>query len=116
MYTVIKELEISASHYLNLPYESKCANLHGHNWKVKIYCKARELSDYGMVEDFTHIKKCVMDVFDHQSINQVVPFNPTAENISVVIWQKLRPLIPTSLDLEITLYETPRNFVTFKGA
>ena len=56
MYTVIKELEISASHYLNLPYESKCANLHGHNWKVKIYCKARELSDYGMVEDFTHIK------------------------------------------------------------
>lgn len=92
MYTVIKELEISASHYLNLPYESKCANLHGHNWKVKIYCKARELSDYGMVEDFTHIKKCVMDVFDHQSINQVVPLIQQLkilQNIFVILFQRV---------------------------
>ena len=108
MYTVIKELEISASHYLNLPYESKCANLHGHNWKVKIYCKARELSDYGMVEDFTHIKKWVMDVFDHQSINQVVPFNPTAENIAKYICD----IIPTCYRVEVQ--ESEGNLVIYE--
>jgi len=62
----------------------------------------------------------VEEAFDHKNLNEQVPefktLNPTAENISVVIWQKLRPLIPTSLELEITLYETPRNYVTFKGA
>jgi len=41
--------------------------------------------------------------------------NPTAENISVVIWDKLRPKIEAQLDLTITLYETPRNFVTYSG-
>ena len=41
--------------------------------------------------------------------------NPTAENIAVVIWQKLRKHIDTNKDLEVVLYETPRNFVTYKG-
>jgi 6-pyruvoyltetrahydropterin/6-carboxytetrahydropterin synthase len=42
--------------------------------------------------------------------------NPTAENISVVIYEKLRKLLPQHLDLKVTLYETPRNFVTYSGA
>jgi len=41
--------------------------------------------------------------------------NPTAENICVVTYQKLRNLLPTNLDLEVTLYETPRNFVSYSG-
>jgi 6-pyruvoyltetrahydropterin/6-carboxytetrahydropterin synthase len=40
---------------------------------------------------------------------------PTAEHIAYVIWQKLRVLIANDKDLEVTLYETPRNFVTYKG-
>ena len=49
MYYVEKRLEISAAHRLELDYESKCTNIHGHNWIVTIYCKARELNDAGMV-------------------------------------------------------------------
>jgi 6-pyruvoyltetrahydropterin/6-carboxytetrahydropterin synthase len=41
--------------------------------------------------------------------------NPTAENIAVVIWNKIRKRIETDFDLEVILYETPRNFVTYKG-
>ena len=59
MYYVEKRLEISAAHRLELDYESKCTNIHGHNWIVTIYCKARELNDAGMVTDFTEIKKKV---------------------------------------------------------
>ena len=55
--------------------------------------------------------------FDHKNLNLEVEefkeLNPTAENISIVIWNKLRKEIPSNLSLKITLYETPRNFVTY---
>ncbi|MBP3639285.1 MAG: 6-carboxytetrahydropterin synthase QueD [Muribaculaceae bacterium] len=82
MYYIQKRLEISASHYLELDYESKCSVLHGHNWIVTVYCRAESLDANGMVTDFTHIKSRVMDRLDHKAINEVVPFNPTAENLA----------------------------------
>lgn len=54
MYYVRKRLEISASHRLELSYESKCAALHGHNWIITVFCRAEELDGNGMVADFTH--------------------------------------------------------------
>ena len=82
MYYVTKRLEISASHRLELDYESKCTAMHGHNWIITIHCRAEELNANGMVTDFTHIKQLVMDRLDHASLNDVLPFNPTAENIA----------------------------------
>lgn len=75
-------MEISAAHRLNLSYKSKCQNLHGHNWHVTIYCKAEELNQDGMVCDFTHIKKAIHEKLDHQYLNDILPFNPTAENMA----------------------------------
>ena len=77
MYYVTKRLEISASHRLTLDYESKCSSLHGHNWIVTV-----ELNRNGMVTDFTHIKQLVNDRLDHACLNDVLDFNPTAENIA----------------------------------
>ena len=82
MYTVIKRLEISASHSLSLSYPSKCETLHGHNWIIKVYCKSKELNEDGMVVDFTLIKKIINDKLDHKNMNDVLDFNPTAENIA----------------------------------
>lgn len=82
MYYVTKRLEISAAHRLNLDYESKCTNLHGHNWIVTVNCRAKELNANGMVTDFTHIKQSVLAVLDHKCLNDILPFNPTAENIA----------------------------------
>ena len=62
MYYIEKTLEISACHRLKLSYESKCQNLHGHNWIITVYCKSRELNSDGMVVDFTHIKQLVQDM------------------------------------------------------
>lgn len=82
MYYVKKRLEISAAHRLCLSYESKCTQLHGHNWIITVECKAKELNKDGMVVDFTEIKRRIMDLLDHKVINDVLPFNPTAENIA----------------------------------
>lgn len=81
MYYVSKRIEIAGSHMLDLKYESKCKNIHGHNWIIVVYCKSVELNDVGMVVDFARIKK-IVNQFDHQHINNVVNFNPTAENIA----------------------------------
>ena len=82
MYYVTKRLEISASHRLTLDYESKCSSLQGHNWIVTVHCRAAELNRNGMVTDFTHIKQLVNDRLDHACLNDVLDFNPTAENIA----------------------------------
>ena len=89
MYTVIKTLEISAAHRLNLNYESKCSKLHGHNWRVKVYCRSKELDENGMVVDFTHINRAICDKLDHAYINDILPFNPTAENIAKWICEQI---------------------------
>ena len=75
-------MEVSASHSLSLSYESKCTNLHGHNWVITVYCKSEKLNADGMVCDFTHIKELLKEKLDHRNLNEVLPFNPTAENIA----------------------------------
>lgn len=82
MYFLTKRIEVSFAHKLSLTYGSKCTNLHGHNAIITIYCQAQELDENGMVTDFSHIKKLVQDKLDHQCLNDVFDFNPTAENIS----------------------------------
>lgn len=89
MYYVKKRLEISASHKLELGYESKCKNLHGHNWIINIYCKSEDLNKEGMVMDFTIIKQKISDFLDHKYLNEILPFNPTAENIARWIQEQI---------------------------
>lgn len=91
MYEVKKRLEISAAHKLSLDYDSKCTNLHGHNWLVDVYLRSDTLNSNGMIMDFTHIKKTIQDKFDHKIINDVVDFNPTAENLAKYICDELAP-------------------------
>ena len=82
LYYVKKRMEISAAHRLELSYESKCTSLHGHNWIITVECRSRELNADGMVADFTEIKNKIMNLLDHRVLNEVLPFNPTAENIA----------------------------------
>ena len=82
MYFIEKRIEVSASHQLKLDYDSKCTQLHGHNWVITLFCRSRELNSNGMVVDFTDVKKRIKGVLDHRNLNEVLPFNPTAENIA----------------------------------
>lgn len=82
MYYVSKRMEIAAAHKLSLDYESKCKNLHGHNYIVTVFCKSKYLNKNGMVIDFTHVKSLIHDKLDHNYINDILPNNPTAENMA----------------------------------
>lgn len=97
MYTVIKRMEVSAAHSLSLSYRSKCENLHGHNWIITVYCRSKELNADGMVVDFSHIKQVVKEKLDHRNLNEVLPFNPTAENIARWVCEQ----IPTCFKVEV---------------
>lgn len=108
MYYVSKRMEIAGAHYLKLDYPSKCKNLHGHNWVVTVYCKAKELNQNGMIEDFTHIKKDIHDRLDHMVLNDVIDFNPTAENIAKWICEQ----IPTCF--MVSIQESEGNIATYE--
>ena len=69
MYYVSKKLEIAASHRLTTEPPTKCSRLHGHNYRVEIFCRSEELDANGMVTDFGLIKARVFDVLDHHDLN-----------------------------------------------
>lgn len=132
--TVSRKAHFNAAHRLyrkdwsmeqNDAVFGKCnnPNFHGHNYELIVSVTGEIDQETGYVIDTKIladlIKEQIEEAFDHKNLNLDVPefldLIPTAENISVVIWQKLRPFIESNKDLEVTLYETPRNFVTFKG-
>ena len=109
MYTVTKRIEVSGSHFLTLPYESKCKNLHGHNWIIFVTCKSEILDDSGMVIDFVKIKEIVSQL-DHTNINEVLKnLNPTAENIARWLCEK----IPHCVRVEVQ--ESEGNIATYES-
>ena len=68
MYYVSKTMEIAGAHSLKLSYPSKCQRLHGHNWIITVYCKAKELNKDGMVCDFKHIKDKIHGYLDQAAV------------------------------------------------
>ena len=98
-------------------------NFHGHNYDLTVSVtgdidpETGYVVDVKILKDF--IKSEIEDSFDHKNLNIDVPefknLNPTAENIVVVIYDKLKAVLDSNLALEVTLFETPRNFVSYSG-
>ena len=98
-------------------------NFHGHNYELIVSVTGEIDEETGFVIDMKDLKELIREKIenqlDHKNLNVEVEWfktvNPTAENIVVYIWNQLRPFIKASNDLEVVLYETPRNFVTYSG-
>lgn len=98
-------------------------NFHGHNYELIVSVRGEIDKETGYVIDIKDLKELIKteveDAFDHKNLNLDVPefkeLNPTAENIVVVIYNKLRSKLSIHLELEVVLYETPRNFVKYSG-
>ena len=98
-------------------------NFHGHNYELIASVTGEIDPETGFVIDVKILKDIIKseveNAFDHKNLNVEVPefrdLNPTAENIAVVIYNKVKAKLDSKFHLEITLYETPRNFVTYSG-
>lgn len=98
-------------------------NYHGHNYELIASVTGNINPETGYVIDVKILKDIIKfeveDAFDHKNLNLDVPefesLNPTAENIVVIIYNKIKAKLDKNLDLEVTLYETPRNFVRYSG-
>ena len=132
--TVSRKAHFNAAHRLYNPdwsFEKNDAifglcnnpNFHGHNYELIVSITGKIDPETGFVIDVKILKDLIKseieNAFDHKNLNVEVPefknLNPTAENIAVVIYDKLRPHFESDKDLEVILYETPRNFVTYTG-
>lgn len=132
--TVSRKAHFNAAHRLfrsdwdmqkNQDVFGKCnnPNYHGHNYELIVSVTGNVNPETGYVIDMKDlaeiIKTEVEEYLDHKNLNLDVEefkiLNPTAEHIAFVIYNKIKPFLPSELELEITLYETPRNFVTYKG-
>jgi len=132
--TVARKAHFNAAHRLHNPdwddqrnrdVFGKCnnPNYHGHNYELIVKVKGEIDADTGYVIDMKVLKDLIKtqveERFDHKNLNldteEFKTLNPTAENISVVIWNLLRPHIKTDLHLTVVLYETQRNYVEYSG-
>ncbi|MBN1397224.1 MAG: 6-carboxytetrahydropterin synthase QueD [Bacteroidetes bacterium] len=112
-YNVTIETEFSAAHIIR-GYNGPCSNLHGHNWKVTVEAKTEVLDEIGMSIDFYELQKKTDEIaarFDHRDINSVPPFdkelNPTSENIAFYIYQELKKVLPSKVELSfVAISET----------
>ena len=114
-YEVAKEMEISACHKLNLPYESGCTRWHGHNYYVVVYVGCDELTPEGMVIDFAHLKREIHSALDHNSLNDTFDFNPTAENMAKWICDKINTMREGVNCFRVEVEETRNNVAVYNN-
>lgn len=132
--SVTRKAHFNAAHRLNNPAwdEEKnrevfglcnLPNYHGHNYDIEVTVTGEINPDTGFVIDLKYLKDLIRDNvekrFDHRNLNldtiEFANLNPTAENIAIVIWNIMRKVLDPKLNLQITLFETERNFVTYNG-
>lgn len=109
----------------NFEVFGKCSNpnFHGHNYELIVSVYGEIDPATGFVIDLSILKRLIAEkveaVLDHKNLNVEVSYfadkNPTVEHIAIFIYEQLRPFIEKEKELEITLFETPRNFVTYNG-
>lgn len=132
--TVHRKSHFNAAHRLhrkdwdeekNREVFGKCAlpNFHGHNYELTVSVTGEIDPATGFVINLDDLKQIIKDevedYLDHKNLNLDIPefknLTPTAENIVVLIWNRIRKHLSGDKQLEVTLYETPRNFVTYRG-
>ena len=130
--SVIRKEHFNAAHRLHNPnwsdeknasFYGKCnnPNYHGHNYNLEVTITGELNLESGYLIDIKDlsdiIKEEILTPFDHKNLNlDVEDFKniiPTAENMSIVMYNKLRKRIDNNLEIKIKLYETERNAVIY---
>ena len=115
------ERNFSSAHQLR-GYKGKCENLHGHNYRIEIYARGRELDNIGLLVDFVELKAAadeVIQYLDHQNINELAPFHelqPSAENLAKYILERVGSTVGDErLQIfKVRCFETPTSVATYQ--
>jgi 6-pyruvoyltetrahydropterin/6-carboxytetrahydropterin synthase len=122
MFEVMIERNFSSAHQLR-GYKGKCENLHGHNYKIEIYARGRELDNIGLLVDFGELKEAadeVVQYLDHRNINELPPFdvelNPSAENLARYILERVASRVGDERVrvYKVRCFETPTSVATYQ--
>ena len=131
---VVRRVHFNAAHRLHNPAQSAewnkdtfgpCnnENFHGHNYEAELCVEGPIGADTGYVLDVAVLKRLfdehVHSVLDHRNLNMDVPWFrdhlPSTENVAVFIWQQIAPRLPAGKLVCVRLWETPRNYVEYRG-
>ena len=119
MYDVIATAHFCAAHRLKY-LDGKYENLHGHNWKVRVYVRCNKRDEQGLVVDFKHLERELLTIrnrLDHQVVNEVPPFderNPCAENLALYFMEELGKIFDTERTWvsKVMIWETDYSIAT----
>ena len=121
-FEVMIERNFSSAHQLR-GYKGKCENLHGHNYRIEIFARGRELDNIGLLVDFVELKAAadeVVNYLDHRNINELPPFdvelNPSAENLARYILERVAARVSDARVqvYKVRCYETPTSVATYQ--
>lgn len=120
-FEVMIERNFSSAHQLR-GYRGKCENLHGHNYKIEIYARGRELDNIGLLVDFVELKAAtdeVVQYLDHRNINELSPFDelqPSAENLAKYILERVAAKVENERVkiVKVRCFETPTSVATYQ--
>jgi len=115
---ITQAFTFEAAHRLpNVPSTHKCHRMHGHSYRVELQLKGTVDPKTGFVIDFFDVEKVfgpVLESLDHHTLNDIDGLeNPTAENISVWIWRKVKPLLDELSSVKV--FETPSCWAEYEG-
>lgn len=118
-YTITKEHTFSASHTLDgLAAGHPCSRLHGHNYTIRVMVEAQVLDSVGFVIDYHDLApflRWVDDTVDHRHLNDLVGFNPTAENLSLWFTLVAREMLGLETTVTVAVSETPKTWALWTG-
>ena len=119
MFEIMVEDDFAAGHFLRR-YNGKCENLHGHNYRVKVFIQSNELDVSDLSLDFGIAKQHLKDVLeelDHKCLNDLKYFpkkNPSAENIAKHVYDQFKSWLTHPHNIsKVTIWETARNAVSY---
>ena len=123
MFKARVEADFAAAHFLS-NYHGKCENLHGHNYRVRLWVRGNDLDEGGMLVDFGQLKKILREItarLDHKNLNDFPMFknDPSAERIAQYIFDEAEKLFPgMNINPEklwaVDVYETPVNMARYE--
>lgn len=115
---IYKTFTFDSAHYLpNVPQGHKCGRMHGHTYTLTVFISGNPEKSSGWIIDYGELKNSIkqfLDILDHKLLNEIPGLeNPTSENLSIWLWQMIKPILPDLLRIE--LKETPTSGVIYEG-